>query len=75
MYLLENGLLLLDARKPLSTGGESVSFSQAKEYNAFILQRRNSVGKDEGSVNRRGTEPSVFVSGVFSSLIHARHRT
>ena len=52
--------------------GELVSFSQAKEYNACILQRRNSFGKDEGSVNRRGTEPSVFVSGAFASLIYAR---
>lgn len=44
----------------IRVAGKMVSFSDSKGYNIPVLQRRNSFGKDKGSVNRRGTEPFVF---------------
>ena len=43
--------------------GETVSFSCAKLYNCLRITEALSFGKDEGSANRRGAEPSVF-SGI-----------
>lgn len=45
--------------------GESVvSFPYAKRYNWLCITEATSFGKDKGSVNRRGTEPFVFI-GAF----------
>lgn len=45
--------------------GESVvSFPHAKRYNWLCITEATSFGKDKGSVNRRGTEPFVFI-GAF----------
>ncbi len=45
--------------------GETVSFSCAKLYNCQRITEALSFGKDEGSANRRGAEPSVFFCGCF----------
>ena len=45
--------------------GESVvSFRHLKRYNEMRITEATSFGKDKGSVNRRGTEPFVFI-GAF----------
>ena len=52
--------------------GETVSFSCAKLYNCLRITEALSFGKDEGSANRRGAEPSVFFCTVLCISLIAR---